>query len=146
MTLMKKAAAGLAVLGLAALALAQSSSFHFYGTASRFVTPSTSATGHAAVFCFDNPQGSGVTGEIFNLVGRQVATFISGAQGQVVDQQPASTPTIQRACNQQEALPGSLQFAVWDGTSNGAFVHSGLYVYRVQAEEKTYTGTLVVVK
>jgi hypothetical protein len=147
MTSIKKTAAALAALGIAAFALAQSGQgFHFYGPVSRYVTPSTQNSGHAAVFCFDNPQNSGVTGQIFNLVGRQVDTFISSSPGSVVDNLPSNTPTVTRACNQTEDFAGSLQFAVWDGTSNGTFVHSGIYVYRVEAEEKTYTGTLVVVK
>ena len=144
MTRIKTTAAMLVLLGAAALA--QNLGFHFYGPVSRYVTPSTPTSGHAAVFCFDNPANSGVTGAIFNLVGRQVATFISATAGSVVDNLPTSTLSVQRACNQAEALPGSLQFAVWDGTANGTFVHSGLYIYRVQAEGGTYTGTLVVVK
>jgi hypothetical protein len=141
MTLMKKAAAALAGLGLAAFALAQNGQgFHFYGPVARFVTAqSSNGGGHPAVFCFDNPALSGVTGQIFNLVGRQVDTFIS----------PNDAPRIVgvgSACTQSPSLPNSLQYAVWDGTSNGSFVHSGIYIYRVAAEGGSYTGTLVVVR
>jgi hypothetical protein len=34
----------------------------------------------------------------------------------------------------------------WDGRSNGVVVHSGIYVYRITAEQKSYTGTILVVR
>ena len=144
MTSIKKAVAALA-LGAAA-ALAQTLGFHFYGPASRFVTPWNGTTGHSAVFCFDNPNNSGVNGQVFNLLGGQVATFISGSPGTDIPSGASLPPGAKAACSQSGVLPNSMKFASWDGTTNGSFAHSGLYIYRIQAEGGTYTGSLVVVR
>lgn len=134
MTFMKYAAA----LALCAAGVsAQTLGFHFYGPVGRFVTPPNgSSTGHPAVFCFDNPNGSGVSGQIFSLLGRNVATLGS----------PQTLPASQPACTQTGVLPNSMQFLLWNGESNGAFVHSGIYIYRIQAEGGNYTGTLMAVR
>lgn len=135
MTSIKKAGAALALCAVAALA--QNLGFHFYGPVGRFVTPPNGAsTGHPAVFCFDNPNGSGVSGQIFTLLGRNVATLGS----------PQPLPASQPACTQTGVLPNSMQFLLWNGESNGSFVHSGIYLYRIQAEGGNYTGSLVVVR
>lgn len=122
-----------------AAAAAQTLGFHFYGPVSRFVTPWNGTTGHSAVFCFDNPNNSGVSGQIFSLLGSQVATFITASPGMAV---AGPKP----ACTQAPSIPGSLRFASWDGITNGGFAHGGVYIYRVQAEGGTYTGSLVVVR
>jgi hypothetical protein len=141
MTSIKKTAAALAIGAAAVAAWAQSPGFHFFGVYSRFVTPSGAGNGHPAVFCFDNPAYSGVTVDIFNLVGRQVATLPAPQQV------PLPTPNPNHACSQTSAIPSiPVQYAIWDGTSNGSFVHSGIYIYRVKAEGGTYTGSIVVVK
>jgi hypothetical protein len=43
-------------------------------------------------------------------------------------------------------LPGSAQYVYWDGKAAGAAVHSGIYVYQIKAEGRSFTGTLVVVR
>ena len=126
------------VMLLAVAAFAQSASFRFFGPLSRVITPNgdSSKNNGTAFFCFDNPQGSGVTGNIFSLLGSAVATMgpvnvNSGTSG-------VSCPA--------GALAGSAQNITWDGRSNGTVVRSGIYVYRITAEERSYTGTLIVVR
>ncbi len=141
---------------LAGLAAAQNLGFHFYGVTSRYVTPHNGVQGHSAVFCFDNPNHSGVTGQVYTLFGSQVVTFISGQDGTQVAGSGCSSSNVGActyagaACNyvfvSSGTIPGSLEYSSWDGTANGSFVHSGLYLYRVRAEGGTYTGTLMVVK
>jgi hypothetical protein len=128
-------ALAVAFAALAAAAYAQSGlGFTWFGPASRVITPtSPNGTNMIAFFCFDNPASSGVSGQIYNLIGRQVATMGSA--------QPAIAGTV---CSKPGAF--NPEFMPWDGTNNGAVVHSGIYIYRIQAEGKSYTGTLVVVR
>lgn len=144
MTSMKRTGAVLALC--AATAWAQTLGFHFYGPVSRFVTPWNGTTGHSAVFCFDNPNDSGVSGQIFDLLGGRVATFISASPGTDIPSGISLGPGAKAACSQTGVLPNSMKYAAWDGTANGSFAHSGIYIYRVQAEGGTYTGSLVVVR
>jgi hypothetical protein len=134
------AAAALVIIALLAVAaFAQSgASFRFFGPLSRVITPNgnPSKNNGTAFFCFDNPADSGVSGSIFSLLGSNVANM---------------GPAIQNTSNWGVAcpagvLPNSGQSMTWDGTSNGTVVHSGIYVYRVTAEQRSYTGTLVVVR
>ncbi len=130
-------ALAVAVVALAAAAYAQSGlSFTWFGPASRIITP-TAPNGLNAVafFCFDNPAPSAVAGQIFNLAGREVTTL--GA--------PQQAP-FNHVCNRSSLGYGYSSYLPWDGTNNGAVVHSGVYIYRVQSEGKSYTGTLVVVR
>lgn len=131
------AAAGLLIaMLLAVAAFAQGASFRFFGPLSRVITPNgdLSKPNGTAIFCFDNPAQSGVSGNIFTLLGSAVATM-----GPVTANPPLS------ACP-AGAIAGSGEYVSWDGRSNGAAVRSGIYVYRITAEEKSYTGTLIVVR
>jgi Tfp pilus assembly protein PilX len=130
---MKALAVAAAVL--AASAYAQSNlTFTWYGPAARVITPtSPNGTNTTALFCFDNPASSAVNGQIYNLVGRQVTTLGS----------PVSAVAGSLCSKAGEFNP---QYLPWDGTNNGAVVHSGIYIYRIQAEGKNYTGTIVVVR
>src|ERR1035437_3102888 len=62
---------------LAVAAFAQSESFRFFGPLSRVITPNGDASKNngTAIFCFDNPADSGVSGSIFSLLGSAVATM-----------------------------------------------------------------------
>lgn len=132
------AAAMIAAL-LAVAAFAQGAAFRFFGPLSRIITPNGDAgkNNGTAFFCFDNPAGSGVTGDIFTLLGSEVATLgpvnqnVAGVSG-------TSCPA--------GVFLNSGQNLTWDGRSNGVVVRSGIYVYRIRAEEKSYTGTLLVVR
>ena len=129
------AAAGLLIAALLAVAaLAQSASFQFFGPLSRVVTPNGDGKNDVAIFCFDNPAASAVSGGIFSLLGSAVATL-----------GPANANASGSACP-AGALPGSDGSIVWDGRSNGSTVRGGIYVYRITAEQKSYTGTIIVVR
>jgi hypothetical protein len=134
------AVAAAAILGVALLAVgvfAQSGAgFRFFGPLSRIVTPNGDNRNDLAVFCFDNPADSDASGKIYSLLGTEVASI--GPRGAAATGMPG--------CNQTGALPNSVQFASWDGRSNGAAVRSGIYVYRLSAELKVYSGTLIVVR
>ncbi|HXT01979.1 MAG TPA: gliding motility-associated C-terminal domain-containing protein [Elusimicrobiota bacterium] len=94
--------------------------FNQAGVSNRFVTPNGDHKNDNVVFTFDNPQDSAVTAKILDMRGRVVASNL-----------PA----------------GPLNSSVmWDGTSNGHPVPGGVYIYQIQSEGKTFTGTLVVVK
>ena len=42
--------------------------------------------------------------------------------------------------------PAQSEALTWDGTSGGARAASGVYLFQVQAEDASVTGTLVVVR
>lgn len=134
------AAAGtLIALLLAVAAFAQGGSFRFFGPLSRIITPNgdSSKNNGTAIFCFDNPAGSGVSGNVFSLLGSAVATMGPETANPAGSGCPAGTPG---------PLGANGEYMTWDGRSNGVVVHSGIYVYRVTAEEKSYTGTIIVVR
>ena len=106
--------------------------FQFLGPLSRVLTPNASnGANPVAIFCFYNPSDSGVSGEVYTLLGRRVAPM--------TQQSPALA-----GCPANGTLnPQSL---TWDGRSNGIVVHSGVYVYEISSEGHNYTGTVVVVR
>jgi hypothetical protein len=129
-----------ALLGVALLAVgvfAQSAGFRWFGPMSRIVTPNGDGKNDVAFLCFDNPADSDVSGKIYSLLGSEVASF---GPRQIV-QGPPYVP----ACG-APATAAPAQYLTWDGRSNGSVVHSGIYVYRVTAEQKVYSGTLIVVR
>src|SRR5260221_12366268 len=127
MNIVKKAV--LALLALAgASALAWSASgFHFLGPISRIITPMSgnpSKSNGTAFICYDNPNDIGVTGQVFTLLGREVAGM--------TDQPRTWTSTsCQNAyASYTPAFGGANAGTItWDGTSNGNVVRSGIYVY-----------------
>ncbi|MDD5304150.1 MAG: gliding motility-associated C-terminal domain-containing protein [Elusimicrobia bacterium] len=128
--IMAALAAGLAALLGAAEIRAQDGAFRFFGPLARVITPNGDGVNDRAFFCFDNFSDSGVTGRIYTLLGAEVASTGS------------KTSSVGTACS-GGALP---QYVSWDGTANGTHVRSGIYVYRIEAEGKTYSGTLLVVR
>lgn len=123
------AAAALAWLGATRLA-AEDVAFRFFGPLSRVITPNGDGRNDLAFFCFDNPADSGVVGRVYTLLGSEVASIGSKASA------------VGTSC----ASGFQPQYVTWDGRSQGAYVRSGLYVYRVEAEGKTHAGTLLVVR
>jgi gliding motility-associated-like protein len=95
-------------------------SFNMAGVSNRFVTPNGDHRNDNVVFTFDNPQNSPVSAKILDLRGRLVASNLPMGP-------------------QSNSL-------VWDGTGNGRSVPGGVYVYQIQSEGRTFTGTLVVIK
>jgi len=130
------AAALLALILLAVGVFAQANAFRFFGPLSRIVTPNGDARNDQAIFCFDNPSDSDVSGKVYSLLGSEVATM--GPRG-------ISQPTGMPGCA-SGVFANSGQFVTWDGRSNGSYVRSGIYVYRITSELKVYSGTLIVLR
>ena len=94
--------------------------FNMAGVSNRLLSPNGDGKNDNVVFTFDNPQDSAVTCKIFDLRGRVVASNLPmGPQSNTL---------------------------VWNGMSGGRSVPGGVYIYQIQAEGQTYTGTLVVIK
>ena len=104
------AAVTMIALLLAVAAFAQSgATFRFFGPLSRVITPNGNSQKNngTAIFCFDDPAGSGVTGNIFSLLGSAVATM-----GPVTPNPRLSGLRAPTACS-----PGSpARYLTWDGT------------------------------
>lgn len=131
-------AAMLAALALLAVGVfAQSNSFRFFGPLSRIITPNGDGRNDQALFCFDNPADSDATGKVYTLLGSEVASMGPRQTNVVAGCSALGTPVFPGTSNQSLS---------WDGRSNGGTVHSGLYVYRITAELKVYSGTLIVVR
>lgn len=87
-------------------------------------TPNGDGYNDRVYLILENPTNAGVTGEIFDLNGRFIATLL----------QPTQTPGIGTTLS-------------WGGKdSSGAVVPSGLYVYRIQGDGKIITGTVSVAR
>ncbi|MFH1825604.1 MAG: FlgD immunoglobulin-like domain containing protein, partial [Candidatus Firestonebacteria bacterium] len=86
----------------------------------KIFTPRRAPYNKVEIF-FDNPQYSNIDkAKIYDITGAEVA-----------DLQPGST---------ENSL-------MWDGTDkNGNVVHSGVYIYQIEAENKVFNGTIVVAK
>lgn len=106
------------------------SSFTFLGALSNVVTPNGDNLNDRAILCFDNPRSSEVSGTIFDLRGNKVS-------GMTLD------TTVLGVCPGASANGGKL---VWDARSGGQKVASGIYIYQVQSEGTTITGTVMVVR
>lgn len=121
--------AGLLALFGAVRIQAQGGGFRFLGPISRVITPNGDGINDRTVVCFDNFSDSGVTGRIYTLLGAEVASM-----NWVRSASPG-------------CAGGSLpQHATWDGRAASGTVRSGIYVYRIEAEGRRYTGTLLVVR
>ncbi|MFI5346995.1 MAG: hypothetical protein ACHQ51_11535 [Elusimicrobiota bacterium] len=131
------AAAVLAVALLAVGVFAQSAAFRFFGPLSRIITPNGDGKNDQVFFCFDNPSDSDASGKVYSLLGSEVATMGPRLTPSVAGCAAAGTPQFPGTSNQS---------LTWDGRSNGSVVRSGVYIYRITAELKVYSGTLIVVR
>lgn len=86
----------------------------------KVITPNGDGLNDFVVFRFNNPQASSVAGQVFDVRGAKIADMTAGSQ-----------------------VAGSL---VWDGKSGGRAVPRGVYVYQIEAEGKTFNGTIVVIR
>jgi hypothetical protein len=130
--LMIFAAALIALVLLAVGAFAQTGGLRFFGPLSRLITPNGDQLNDKAIFCFDNPADSDITGKVYTLLGTEVATMSSRSTGT-----GSGCPT---------AGAFKPQLMTWDGFSNGSSVRSGIYVYRISSELKVYSGTMIVLR
>lgn len=90
------------------------------GVSNRALTPNGDGLNDTVVFTFDNPKDSGFTGKIFDVRGRLVSEMRPG---------PVAGSSL-----------------LWDGKSGGAVVPRGVYMYQIQAEGRTFNGTVVVIR
>jgi hypothetical protein len=90
------------------------------GVSNREITPNGDGKNDTAVFTYDNPRGSDVVVRILDLQGKVVVGNLP--VGPIADSK------------------------VWDATARGRKVPSGVYVYQVQAEGRTYSGTVAVIR
>ena len=102
--------------------LARGAAFEFDmgGVSNKAITPNGDGLNDTVVFTFDNPKDSGITGKIFDIRGRFVADMRPG---------PIAGATL-----------------LWDGKAGGAAVPRGVYIYQIQAEGKTFNGSVVVIR
>ena len=121
-------AAGTSLALAAGGAFAQSAGFAFLGALSNVITPNGDSFNDVAILCFDNPKFSEVSGTIFDLRGNKVS-------GLAYEQSPLNCP----AGTNSEKLK-------WDGKADGRTVPGGVYIYQVQSEGHTVTGTVMVVR
>ena len=95
--------------------------FSFSGVSNRFISPNGDSKNDIAIFQFDNPQFSDVTGKIIDMKGMVVATLTPG---------PVN-PSTQ---------------LMWDGKAGGGPAPGGVYIYVIAAEGKIFSGTVVVIR
>lgn len=126
--------AALAALPLGAFLMAQGSGFRFDGPRSRVVTPNGDNLNDRVIFCFGNLADSEVEGRIYTVLGSEVAR-LSRIPANGVGCPPAPLLGTDKA-----------QHMTWDGRQDGSPVASGVYVYRIQSEGMTYSGSIVVVR
>jgi len=103
-----------------------SSSLSFLTTPRKILIPESTVLGNAVfTLLFDNPTAAIITrSKIYDLNGSEVNDFFD-VKG-------------------SGSNPISL---TWDGRDrNGSFVHSGIYIYEVQADNTVFNGTVVVVR
>jgi len=123
------------MLLLTVVARAQNLDFKFLGPIARVITPNGDGKNDIAIVCVDNPAFSDVQGKVYTLLGAEVSSF------------GPLTQSITTGMNcPVGAIAGSSEYLTWDGRSSGNVVGSGIYVYRIQAEKRIYSGTILVVR
>jgi fibronectin type 3 domain-containing protein len=94
--------------------------FDISNLSSRVITPNGDGLNDTLIFTYDpGPNNVVPAGKIFDLRGTYVADMAPGL------------------------VPNTL---TWNGFMNGMPVHSGVYVYRITGDGKTFTGTIVVAR
>jgi hypothetical protein len=90
----------------------------------RIITPNGDGLNDRVYFVIENPNNAGVRGEILDKDGRHVATLPD----------PSSVSGIGTTI-------------IWDGKDgNGNVVPGGAYIYKIQGEGQTFTGTVGVAR
>ncbi len=94
--------------------------FDVSNISSRVITPNGDGLNDTLIFSYDpGPDNVVPAGKIFDLRGAYVSDMAPGL------------------------VPNTL---TWSGMMNGLPVHSGVYVYRITGDGKTFTGTIVVAR
>ncbi|MBI4350129.1 MAG: gliding motility-associated C-terminal domain-containing protein [Elusimicrobia bacterium] len=102
------------------LARAEGVSFGVKEMSNKVITPNGDGLNDYVTFTLDNPKDSSFSGKIYDLTGALVAEMRPGTQ-----------------------IADTLE---WNGKAGGAAVPRGVYVYQIKAEEKTFNGTIVVIR
>ncbi len=110
--------AGIILLLLFA-ATADSLGFSIRKISNRVLTPNGDNVNDKVVFTFDNDSDLEFSGNIFDLTWSLVTHMSPGPNDD------------------------SLQ---WDGKRQGSVVRSGVYIYRIKAEDKILTGIILVIR
>ncbi|MFH2202159.1 MAG: gliding motility-associated C-terminal domain-containing protein [Elusimicrobiota bacterium] len=92
------------------------------GLSNRMLTPNGDNRNDNVVFTFTNPRDSVVSGRVYDLKGGLVARM---------QKHPALDPRFH---------------LYWDGKANGRQAAPGVYIYQLEAENRIFTGTVVVVR
>jgi len=94
--------------------------FDLSNLSSRVITPNDDGLNDVVIFTYDpGPNNAQPAGRIYDLQGRFVADMTSGL------------------------VPNTL---TWDGKMNGRAAASGVYVYEIKGDGKTFNGTIVVAR
>ena len=94
--------------------------FDISNLSSRVITPNGDGLNDIVIFTYDpGPNNVVATGRIYDLKGMFVANMTQGL------------------------VPNTM---TWDGQMNGKYVTSGVYVYEIKGDGKTFTGTIVVAR
>lgn len=110
----------LGIYQVRAQARANGAVFDHSNVSNRVITPNGDGLNDALIFSYDpGPRNAAVRGRIYDLRGAVVADMAPGA------------------------VPNTLS---WDGRMNGRVVAGGVYVYKIEGDGKSYTGTVVVAR
>ncbi len=94
--------------------------FDLSNVSGRVVTPNGDGLNDLIIFTYDpGPRNISARGRIYDMTGAFVADMVPGL------------------------VPNTV---VWDGKMNGRSASSGVYVYKIEGDGKTYTGTVVVAR
>ena len=94
--------------------------FDLSNISGRVITPNGDGLNDFVIFTYDpGPSNAAVRGRIYDVTGSFVAEMAPGI------------------------VPNTLQ---WDGKMNGRAATSGVYIYKIEGDGKTYTGTVVVAR
>jgi len=110
----------LGVYQIRALFRADGAVFDLSNVSNRVITPNGDGLNDVVIFTYDpGPRNAHVRGKIYDITGSFVADMTTGA------------------------VPNTV---AWDGKMNGRAANSGVYVYKLEGDGKTYTGTVVVAR
>jgi hypothetical protein len=110
----------LGIYQVRALFRADGAVFDLSNISNRVITPNGDGLNDQVIFTYDpGPRNAQVRGRIYDVTGAFVAEMAPGL------------------------VPNTI---VWNGKMNGRSASSGVYVYKIEGDGKTYTGTVVVAR
>ncbi|MFA6028724.1 MAG: hypothetical protein WC969_02590 [Elusimicrobiota bacterium] len=126
-----------ATLETGRLNAASNGAFRYLGALVRVITPNGDGRNDIGILCVDNPKASAVSGVVYDLRGHAVSEMLFI---------PETGSAIKPQC--QSAYPGARQYdaLTWDGRAGGRAVSAGVYLWQIQSEDATVSGTVVVAR